>query len=126
MKGVRLLLVDDEALITFAMRRFFQAHGFEVDCASELAAAQLLLSERCYDVVIADLRLSGLGSTEGLSVIAWARDHCPAARTILLTSYGSPEIEAEARSCGVSAAILKPMPLAQLLEIVTGLVRDRG
>jgi two-component system, NtrC family, response regulator PilR len=122
MKGVRLLVVDDEALISFAMRRFFHAHGFEVDCASELPEARRLIAERCYDMVIADLRLSGLGSTEGLDVIDWARARCPAARSILLTSYGSPAIEATARSRGAAAMILKPLALERLLAVVSGLL----
>ena len=124
MEGVRLLVVDDEALITFAMSRYFRALGFEVDCASEQAEAERLLAERCYDVVIADLRLSGLGSTEGLHVIAGARERCPRARAVLLTSYGSPAIESAARSCGAAATILKPIALPQLAEVVSGLVRD--
>src|SRR5262245_219478 len=69
----RLLIVDDEALITFSMRRYFQAQGFEVDCAAELPDAERLVTDRCYDVVIADLRLSGLGSVEGLDLIDFVR-----------------------------------------------------
>jgi DNA-binding NtrC family response regulator len=126
MKGVRLLVVDDEALISFAMRRFFQAQGFEVDCASELAGARRLLTERCYDLVIADLRLSGIGSTEGLDVVAWTTEHCPGARSILLTSYGSPAIEAAARSRGAAAMILKPIALPELADILSDLVRTRA
>jgi two-component system response regulator RegA len=121
MKGLRLLVVDDEALISFAMRRYFRGLGCDVDCAAELPEAERLLRERCYDVVIADLRLSGLGSTEGLDVLVATRDRCPDARSILLTSYGSPEIEAAAHASGAAAMILKPLALPRLAELVAGL-----
>jgi CheY-like chemotaxis protein len=88
----RLLIVDDEPLISFSMGRFFQAEGFHVDCASELDEAQRLVAAGGYDVVIADLRLTGAGSTEGLDLIAFASHRSPRTRAILLTSYGSPEI----------------------------------
>jgi DNA-binding response OmpR family regulator len=120
----RLLIVDDEALITFSMRRYFQALGFEVDCAAELTEAERLVSGQCYDVVIADLRLTGLGSVEGLDLIEFVRNRCARTRAILLTSYGSPEIEAAARQRGADAMILKPKALPDLAQVVISLLDD--
>jgi DNA-binding NtrC family response regulator len=122
MPFARLLIVEDEVLITFAMRRYFLAQGFEVDCASELDDAETLVASRPYDVVIADLRLSGAGGTEGLDLLAFVREKSPAARTILLTSYGSPEVAAAAHSRGAAAVILKPKPLPDLAQVVMSLL----
>jgi DNA-binding NtrC family response regulator len=124
MAAQRLLIVDDEALITFSMRRYFMAQGFEVDCAAELEEAEKLVEAACYDAVIADLRLSGLGSTEGLELIAFVRAKCPGTRAILLTSYGSPEVEAAARDRGAHAVILKPKPLPDLAQVVVSLLEE--
>jgi DNA-binding NtrC family response regulator len=121
----RLLIVEDEALITFSMRRYFSAHGFEVDCAAELGEAETLVESRHYDVVIADLRLSGADGTEGMDLIAFVRDKSPSARTILLTSYGSPEVAAAARSRGATAVILKPKPLPDLAQVVMSLLENQ-
>ena len=122
MRLPRLLIVEDEALITFSLRRYFCAQGFEVDCATELGEAQALVEGRRYDVVIADLRLGGAGGTEGLDLLAFVSDKSPASRSILLTSYGSPEVTAAARSRGASAVILKPKPLPDLAQVVMSLL----
>jgi two-component system NtrC family response regulator len=118
----RLLIVDDEPLISFSMGRYFQGEGFHVDCASDLERAQQLVAAGDYDVVIADLRLTGAGSTEGLDLITFASERSPRTRAILLTSYGSPEIELEARRRGAHAMMVKPQALPELAGVVARLI----
>jgi len=50
------------------------------------------------------------------------REKSPAARTILLTSYGTPEIETAARERGADVMILKPKPLPDLAQVVWSLI----
>lgn len=118
----RLLIVDDEESIVFAMTRYFTARGFNVDAARELEEAQALLVNFQYAAVIADLRLTGVHGAEGLDIIDHVRQHCPATRTILLTAYGSPELEDEARARGVDAVLRKPKPLPDLAQLVFSLI----
>jgi len=120
----RLLIVEDEESIAFAMKRYFTGRGFLVDCAREREEAEALVANKRYAVVIADLRLTGVHGAEGLDIIGYVRERCPWARTILLTAYGSPEVEAEARSRGVDAVIRKPKPLPDLAQVVFGLLQE--
>lgn len=117
----RLLVVDDEENILFAMSRYFLAKGYEVDSAREAEEALALLANAPYGAVIADLRLTGVHGAEGLEVISYVREHCPWTRTILLTAYGSPELEVEARSRGADAVLRKPQSLANVAQVLTGL-----
>ena len=73
------------------------------------------------DVLIADLRLTGVHGNEGLELIRFACDRSPWTRTIVLTGYGSTEIEMEAIGRGVDAFLQKPQPLAQLVAIADSL-----
>jgi DNA-binding response OmpR family regulator len=118
----RILIIDDEEPILFAMREYFEVLGYRVDCAQEAEEAEALLAHVRYDAVIADLRLTGIYRTEGLGIIASVRERCPWARTVLLTAYGSPEIEAEARRLGVDSFLHKPKPLTEVAEVVAGLL----
>ena len=118
----RILIVDDEEPILFAMREYFAAHGFSVDCARETAEAESLLAHNDYGVAILDLRLSGTPGAEGLDLVASVRAISPATRIILLTAYGSREIEAEARRLGADAFLHKPKPLAEVAQIASGLM----
>lgn len=125
MKPLRLLLVDDEETVVFALERYFIRRGFEVDHAGDLDEAESRLATAQYDVVIADLRLTGVQGAEGLEIIAYVRKHCPATRTVLLTAYGTPEVEAEARRRGADVVMRKPKPLHDLAQVVLGLVESR-
>ena len=96
-----MLVVDDEDSTNRAMRRFFEFRGFLVDCACELEEAEALLSNYRYEVVISGLRLSPAHGSEGLRILAYAHEHCPATRTVMLVAPGHAEIEEEARSRGI-------------------------
>jgi DNA-binding NtrC family response regulator len=121
----RILLVDDEQAILFAMRDYFTAYGYEVDCSREVEEAEALLANIHYDVVIADLRLTGLNGTEGLRILEYIRERCPWTSVIILTAYGFPEIESEAVKRGVDAFLRKPKPLPQIAQVVFGLIESK-
>ncbi|HEX3253302.1 MAG TPA: response regulator, partial [Pyrinomonadaceae bacterium] len=52
------------------------------------------------------------------------REHNPQTRIIILTAYGSPEVEDEARRCGADAFLRKPKPLSQVAQVVQGLIES--
>ncbi len=118
----KILVVDDEESILFAMRNYFDHLGYDVDCAREREEAEALLGSVEYACVIADLRLSAAHGADGLEVLAQVRQRCPATRIIILTAYGSPAVETEARRRGVDAFLHKPRPLADVARVVKGLV----
>lgn len=121
MRG-RILIVDDEETILVAMHDYFLALGYEVDCATDLAAAKALLQETAYPVVITDLRLGGSDNQDGLEIVRCAHGRHSSARIVLLTAYGSPALTAEARRLGADTVLNKPMSLPKLAQFVTGLV----
>ena len=114
----RMLVVDDERVITFAIQSYFNDHGFEVDCASEREEALALLTHKEYDIVIADLRLTGTTSEEGLDVIRLARDRNSSTGIILLTAYLDAEVEQSALKLGADLLFQKPQPLPDLAKAV--------
>jgi len=122
----RILVIDDEEPIREAMRDYFTSIGYIVDCAQELEEAQALLTHVSYSVVIADLRLTSVNKVEGLEVIGFVKERFPATRIILLTAYGSPEVEREAKRRGVDAFLLKPKPLPVVAQIVFGFSRGEA
>ena len=120
----RLLVVDDEEAICFSMSEYFSLHGYKVDTAREMEEAEKLLDASEYKVVIQDLRLSLTSSSDGLEMIRSIREHNPQTRIIVLTAYGSAEVEDEARRCGADAFLRKPKPLSQVAQVVQGLIES--
>lgn len=123
----RLLLVEDEESILFALRKYLSVQGFAVDCAPGRREAEEQLQRERYAAVVADLCLQGCEADDGLDLVLHVHAAWPETRIVLLTAHGSPHLEEEARSRGADAFLHKPQPLADLkrilLELIGGAVR---
>jgi DNA-binding NtrC family response regulator len=123
--GLRnLLVVDDEESICFSMSEYFSQHGYRVDTAREMEEAEGLIKTTDYEVIIQDLRLGVARQPDGLEIIKLVHKRNPDTRIVVLTSYGSPEVEAEARRAGADAFLQKPKPLSQVAQVVQGLIES--
>ena len=120
----RLLIVDDEESICFSMSEYFSLHGFKVDTAREVEEAEKLLEVQDYKVIIQDLRLGTTRNSDGLDIIKMVRDQNRHAKIIVLTAYGSTDVEDEAKRCGADAFLRKPKPLSQVAQVVEGLIES--
>jgi two-component system, NtrC family, response regulator PilR len=121
---MRMLVVEDEASVLFALKKYFTQEGFNVDGASELEEAEALIATSHYAVVIADIRLSWSYAVEGLEILRFVRHHSRGTQTIVLTAYGSPDIQRSAHSLGAAAFLQKPAPLPEIAAIVRQLVSE--
>jgi two-component system, NtrC family, nitrogen regulation response regulator GlnG len=119
-----LLVVDDEESICFSMSEYFSQHGFEVDTAHEMEEVEGLIKQTEYKVLIQDLRLGMARRFDGIDIIKLVHKRNPDTRIVVLTSYGSPEAEAEARSAGADAFLRKPKPLSQVAQVIQGLIES--
>jgi DNA-binding NtrC family response regulator len=119
---VRLLIVDDEAAIVFALSEYFTCRGWEVDCAGSLLEAEMQVNERDYTAAIIDLRLTGSEGTEGLTVIDYLQAKQPGVVCILLTAYGSGPVIVQALKRGAAAVVHKPVMLSELEDELRRLV----
>lgn len=116
-----LLVVDDEEPILFAVDEFFTSRGFKVDSARSIEEARSFLEREGYAVVLLDLKLGAAGG-EGLEVARLARRRCPSTPVIMITAYGSPEVESQARCIGVAGFLHKPQPLREMARIVDDVI----
>lgn len=123
-KAPSLLVVDDEESICFSMKEYFSANGFVVDTAKDIEEAERLISNSDYKVIIQDLRMGTAREADGLQVVAFAHERSPETRIVILTAYGSSEIEDEAKRTGADAFLRKPQPLSQVAQVVRGLIES--
>ena len=119
-----LLVVDDEESICFSMREYFSQHGFKVDTAREIEEAEGLINATDYRVIIQDLRLGITRNPDGIEIIKLVHKRNPDTRIVVLTSYGSQEVEEEARRAGADAFLRKPKPLSHVAQVVQGLMES--
>src|SRR6266436_5353941 len=82
LKGISVLVLDDEDSIRSLLEEGLGAHGLKVSCASSAEEAARLIANQPYDALLCDLRLKSAGSfSDGRSaaahVLAAAGSHRP-------------------------------------------------
>jgi DNA-binding response OmpR family regulator len=122
----RVLVVDDEPDICFALSEYLSVRGYSVDWAGTLSEARDLLARIEYAIVITDLSLGGRWGIEGLELAALVAGKHRLTRTVILTAWGSPEAEATARVLGVEAFLHKPVPLSEIARVLHDALQRPG
>jgi DNA-binding response OmpR family regulator len=120
-----ILIVDDDEPVLLAMAEYFTHRGFAVDGARDVREAEILLAATHYAVVITDLQLTAGNDRQGFDLITYVRQRRPSVCIILLTADGSPQVEAEARRCGVDVFLGKPQSLLEVEQTVHRLLASR-
>jgi DNA-binding response OmpR family regulator len=118
----RILIVDDEPAIRFAVSEYFTTQGYAVDSAADGEAAKALLARQVYEVAIVDVALAGSQGREGLDILRHIRAHSYATRVVLLTAWRTPEVVAAAENDGAAAVMSKTTSLAEVGELVVALM----
>ena len=115
MKGLRILLVDDEPLMRLSMVDALEAIGHEVEAAASGTEGIEAIRRRPFDLVITDLRLPG---ADGLTVLTAAKEQSPHTEVVVITAHGSVETAVGAMKLGSFDYITKPFQMDELLLIV--------
>ena len=110
---LRVLVVDDEALLRWAIGETLRMHGYEVDEAADADSAVHALCDapNLPDIVLLDLRLPDCAD---LTLLEQVRLLAPAATVVLMTAYGTPDVRARARSLGAAFVLDKPFDVDSL------------
>jgi CheY-like chemotaxis protein len=120
---MRVLLVEDDALTRRNTALYLRRAQIEVDeAANGEEAIRLITSIDDYDVVVSDLRMPGLA--DGMDVILSQRRVSPATACILVTAFGSDQLQKRAQDLDV-LYVEKPVSLADLLRKITRSVIGR-
>jgi CheY-like chemotaxis protein len=121
----RILMVDDEIDILKPVISYFRVLGCRVVGAREPEEAQALLEHDAFDLIILDLGLTRFG-TDGLEVVRSIREQDQKTPIIVLSAHVAAEVEEEALRAGADYVLPKPQPLADLAQVVLGLIGSRS
>jgi DNA-binding NtrC family response regulator len=111
-----ILVVDDEKLQREAYERPLTAAGYDVTTASSGEAALKFANDRKFDLVLTDLKMTGMSGLELLQQLT-ALD--PATSVILITGHGTIDSAKEALRTGAFEYLEKPVDEKPLLETVS-------
>ncbi len=112
----RILIVDDEPTILLTLSYALRSNGVEVVTASRLETAEEALDRYSFDLVIADIRMSGILGAEGLELLSYIKRRWPKTKVIIMTAYGSEEIKKDAYERGANQYYDKPVDIDELTK----------
>ena len=117
MKPPTVLIVDDEPLSRWSASETLIDAGYCVAEAGDAAAALRAVAARDTptDVVLLDLLLP---DADDLQVLSAIHDLAPNTPIILMTSYGTRELFAEASARGAFTSVNKPVEMSDLPDLV--------
>ncbi|MEM6760470.1 MAG: response regulator [Pseudomonadota bacterium] len=119
--GKHVLLVEDEANITEAIRFLLSREGWEVDTHTDGATAVEKVRERMPDLLVLDYMLPG---KSGLDILRELRAEPDYERLpiLMLTARGQSRDREEAERAGVSRFMTKPFSNLEVMTAVRDLV----
>jgi len=105
MKKFKILVIDDTPALLEMVKEFLEAEGYAVKAAISGEAALQAMEGEKPDLVIMDIRMTGMSGLEALSEIK-KRD--PQATVIMMTAYGTTQTAIEAMKRGAYDYVTKP------------------
>lgn len=122
----KVLIVDDDEDITWTLTRRLSKDNdiFEVLSANSGRDALGILNNVPVDIVITDVRMP---EVSGLELLLEIKDRFPSTKVIIMTAYGSSDIQQEANSRGCFQYIEKPFEVRDLRQIILeGIQEEKG
>lgn len=112
-----VLIVDDEAALVRSIGRYLESFPGEFKVLSALSGEEGLgvLFQRPVDVLVTDVNMPGL---DGISLVRRGLEVRPELRVIVMTAFGSPELEAVALREGAMRFLNKPVDLEELRSVI--------
>jgi DNA-binding NarL/FixJ family response regulator len=110
---MKVLIVDDHAVVRLGLKLAIQSHGYEVVAeAGSINEAQAFMAQTNPDAIIVDINLPD-GS--GFDLVAWSRRVSPTTAIVVLTLNDGADYVRAAKSAGANAFIVKNAPLSDLI-----------
>jgi two-component system, OmpR family, response regulator len=120
---VRVLVVDDDADLTRALKRGLEGEGFAVDVAADGEEGLWYATETPYDALVLDVMLPGM---TGLQLCAALRSAGVWSPVLMLTARDGESDEAQALDTGADDFLAKPFSYVVLVARLRALLRRGG
>ena len=104
--GLRLLVIDDEAMTREVIAAMLRRSGAVVDLAATVADAHTCVAEHRFDVILCDIAMPG---EDGFAFLRALRKGGADIPVIALTAFGRPDDRTRALEAGFNGYVKKPV-----------------
>lgn len=118
---MRILVVDDEALVVGVCRTMLESEGYDVDSATDVSEAMRIVQDSPPDLIIMDIMMPGVDGTRATRMFKQnlRSKHIP---IIIISGTTDDSLFDKSRDHGASACFRKPFEINELLAKVRELV----
>ncbi len=117
---MKILLVEDDAMIGRAVKQGLTAEKFTVDWVQDGVAADLAIGNGGYDLVVLDL---GLPRKDGLQLLISARKKGNRTPVLIVTARDAVTDRIAGLNAGADDYLIKPFDLDELVARIRALIR---
>jgi len=112
----RILIVDDEVRVSFVLRESLKKLGENYQIVTTNSPIDALERARAqpFDLVITDYKMEPI---DGIALAREIQSFAPATRIVLITAYGSAEVEEKAEQVNVFRYLIKPFPMEEIRQV---------
>jgi len=117
----KILIVDDEETLTWSMAKSLSKDKdkYEVMIANNGKEALNVLEHERIDLVISDIRMPDIN---GLDLLVRIKKEFPQTKVIIMTAYGSSDVQKEANRRGSLYYVEKPFEISDIRKIILDLI----
>ena len=120
---MRILVVEDDAMIGASIRTGLQQDGYTIDWARDGKAAELATTTNDYDAILLDL---GLPGKSGLDLLAQWRRQQNTVPVLIITARDAVDDRITGLDAGADDYLVKPFDLNELAARLRALLRRRA
>ena len=117
---MKILVVEDEQILSQQLAAALSGAGYAVDCAVDGASAEFLGQTEKYDAVVLDL---GLPKVDGLTVLRRWREGGQTMPVLVLTARDSWHEKVQGIDGGADDYVAKPFQMEEVLARLRALIR---
>lgn len=117
---MRLLIVEDEEDLLYALQKGLQQESYAVDIASDGATALELLTINTYDLLVLDINLPELN---GYTLLKNLREQNNTIKVIIVSAHREIEDRIKGLDLGANDYLVKPFDFSELKARIRALLR---
>ncbi len=117
----RVLVVDDESEVTYALQAYFLVKGYEMLTALDGISAMRILRQYLIDLVLLDMKMPGVN---GLEVLKFIHAQSPKTRVIVVTAYDD-QFQEMVEKLGADGFLMKPFGIGALTTVIEDVLAGR-